>query len=103
MSNSDKIIYSAEFDMSIGATGKVLLKEVNSDIHLFVSGGNNNAEYSVIQTDRDQWGVWITFASINIAQEDQTRSFIDAMIKCLTEMRRLTEVETKDATVVALS
>lgn len=97
----DITIYSAEFE-----TGKVLLKETLTGLDLFVVR-NGSYEYRSVCADRDQWGVFITLVdsageNLTIGQEDGTRSFLDAMIKCLTEMRRLAEVESKDATIIGL-
>lgn len=47
-----------------------------------------------IDTNRDQWGLWITLSigesAITVAQEDCTRSFLDALIDGLKELKRNT-------------
>lgn len=62
-----------------------------------------------VSADLDQWGTWITFSiqeKFTVAQEGETRSFIDALIKGLTAIKPLcdcgppiesTYVKTEDA------
>lgn len=88
--------YAAEFDDCPHNSGKVILRETG--LETTVSIDLNGTETVLIQTDRDQWGVFIEVAGICIAQEDQTRSFLDALSKVLNELRRKVEFETKEAT-----
>ena len=70
-------------------------KNHNHEIVLVVG----DAEHSILQADRDQWGTWITVGDIiTVAQEDGTRSFIDSLIKCLTALRECSEFETLEST-----
>lgn len=52
----------------------------------------------VIDADRDQWGTWITFRigdkAFTVAQEDETMSFVDAMIAALTKFKDITDIAT---------
>lgn len=72
----------------------------------------DDEEVVLMTVNRDQWGVWYEvmnalidndgklshyLQSTTIAQEDGTRSFIDALIKALTQLRNSNEVDTKDA------
>ena len=88
--------YAAEFDDCPRHSGKVILRETG--LETTVSIDLNGTETVLIQTDRDQWGVFIDIAGICVAQEDQTRSFLDALSKVLNELRRKVEFETKEAT-----
>jgi hypothetical protein len=70
------------------------------DIIKIVQSGKTVME---IVGDRDQWGLFISFYlsgkdCFTIAQEDQTRSFIDALIIALTKLKSLT-FETTSPTV----
>ncbi len=52
-----------------------------------------------INADRDQWGTWITFGmnkeNATVAQEDQTKSFVDALIAALTRFKQITDYQTE--------
>ncbi len=52
-----------------------------------------------IDAERDMWGTWITFLMGNlgktVAQEDQTMSFVDALIAALTKFKQITDIETE--------
>ncbi len=52
------------------------------------------------ETHRDQWGVWVQMFGGNVAQEDGTRSFLDAMIKALQFLKNINELDTVEATVL---
>jgi hypothetical protein len=88
--------YAAEFDDCPNHSGKVILRETG--LETTVSIDLNGTETVLIQADRDQWGVFLEIGGICIAQEDQTRSFLDALSKVLNELRRKVEFETKEAT-----
>lgn len=90
--------YAAEFDIHPQAVGRVLLNERQGSIVLAVTC--DGTESVLIDAYRDQWGVWLSVNGICVAQEDGTRSFIDGLIKALIELRRLTEYQTTEATVV---
>lgn len=52
-----------------------------------------------IDAERDMWGTWITFlmgdVGKTVAQEDQTMSFVDALIAALTRFKEITDIETE--------
>ncbi len=58
----------------------------------------NRQEQLVIEASRDQWGTWITLrigeTAFTVAQEDQTMSFVDALIAGLTKLKEITDFET---------
>lgn len=94
MENSN--CYTAEFDNCPNHSGKVILREIGLETTVIIN--LNGTETELIRANRDQWGVFIEMAGICIAQEDQTRSFLDALSKVLNELRRKVEFETKEAT-----
>lgn len=57
-----------------------------------------------IYADFDQWGIWITFqigeSRFTIAQEAETRSFLDALIVSLTKLKDMTDMMCKPSTVI---
>lgn len=57
-------------------------------------------EHVLVEGQHDQWGVWITIGDQCVAQEDETSSFVDALIKCLHAFRHNTEADTTDATLL---
>lgn len=69
---------------------------------------NKGVRHRIVETVRDQWGVyvWVHGANeekrttLSFAQEDQTRSFLDAMIRALKVLRYYNEFGTKPADVV---
>lgn len=95
---NNNVIYATEFDVNPKAIGRVELSERQRSIVLAVVC--DKTEIVLIDADRDQWGVWLSINGTCLAQEDGTRSFLDGLIKALTEMRRLTECDTKEASVV---
>jgi hypothetical protein len=96
---SELTLYTAEFDIHPNIVGHVSLIERQGTMVLEVTCDGTASE--IFDAYRDQWGVWLTVNGICIPQEDGTRSFLDGLIKALTEMRRLTECDTKEATVVS--
>lgn len=44
-------------------------------------------QIEILSFDRDQWGLWMAVNGHTIAQEDGTRSFLDALIKALQDVR----------------
>ncbi|AMV20439.1 hypothetical protein [Planctomyces sp. SH-PL14] len=66
-------------------------------LDVFVNGRKENEPPELhVQCVRDQWGTWIAFqGSGGVAQEDETVSFIDALIAGLTELKKATDFGTK--------
>jgi hypothetical protein len=91
--------YAAQFDDFESGYGRVVIRDRGCETVVVIEAGGT--EHVLLRADRDQWGVWLEFAGVSVAQEDQTRSFIDAVIKVLTEVRRRNEYGTTDATVSA--
>ena len=89
---------SFEFDSFPNKVGKVVLKESQDDDSIVLDIGGE--EIKLIEADRDQWGVFLTIGRVTIAQEDGTRSFIDALSKALNELKLRNEFETTEATEV---
>ncbi len=65
---------------------------------------NQKPQLKII-ADRDQWGTWITFSigesHFTIAQEDQTKSFLSALISGLTKLKEITDFETTEPVAVS--
>ena len=97
------IIYAAEFDgHSEGKRVVRLIQEAdNGDIMLLSGAGESTEDHQTIVAAayRDQWGTFTSVGNTSVAQEDDTRSMLDAIINGLELMRRLTEI-TDDATVI---
>ena len=92
-----QVLKEFEFDVHPNIVGKVQMRRtINADSVFVVCG---DFEASIICSDRDQWGVWHSLEGFTVPQEDCTRSMIDGIIKCLEELRKLTEFGTKPATV----
>jgi hypothetical protein len=90
-----KILKEFEFDVHPATVAKVQLRRAaNADAVVVVCG---EFEAIVLASDRDQWGVWHTLNGLTVPQEDCTRSMIDGIIKCLEELRKMTEYQTKPA------
>lgn len=57
-----------------------------------------------ISTWRDMWGTYITFSigkeQFTVAQEDETRSFIDSLLFCLNKLRKITDFKTVSPTII---
>jgi hypothetical protein len=107
INNSEyKVLLSLVFDDLSGSPSTVELrrnvKNPSCDHIVVIShDGNGNAkEVELANALRDQWGVWLSVAGYGVGQEDGTRSFLHAFIKCLERMRSEGEFETKDATTV---
>lgn len=89
-----------EFDVHPATVGKVQLRQsMNGDSVVVVCG---EFEAIVLVSDRDQWGVWHTLNGFTVPQEDCTRSMLDGIIKCLEELRKMTEYQTKPADAVGV-
>lgn len=66
-----------------------------SDMVLDVRSGDKTLS---VECYRDQWGTYITFKigseAITVAQEDGTRSFMDALVHALGQMQVITDIHT---------
>jgi len=92
-------VYSAEFDSHPGRIGKVDVVCTNDIDRLFVQIGDGEPVL-LLNCDRDQWGVYLSVSGgVMVAQQDKTRSYIDAMIGALQFLRMRNECETMTATV----
>lgn len=95
------LVYTAEFDnwgkpKKVGTIQVVEIEDGNEST-LILNTGDETKE--IIHAYRDQWGTYVSICGITIAQEDQTRSFLDGLIKCLQKIRDDNEHETKSATI----
>ena len=90
------VTYSAEFDNHPGKIGKVEIRD--DDLCTLLSVNDGDRDLLLMECRRDQWGTFITTEGICIAQEDNTRSFVDGLIQCLQEIKKHTEV-TEPATI----
>lgn len=62
-------------------------EQVDDDCNTRVVLSYNGNTHVVMESLRDQWGTYHIIGGITIASEDETRSFIDALIQCLTHLR----------------
>ena len=86
-----------EFDNYPNKIGTVeVIENDNNQDEMWISDGNHRK--LLLDAYRDQWGVFLSIGGITIAQEDGTRSFIDAMIKGLLRIRDRNEYKTTDCT-----
>lgn len=76
---------------------KIELRHVDFVDSLVLVQGDK--EYNILEACRDQWGVFYYIQDTCICQEDTTRSFLDALIKGLQQMKERNEM-TIEATVV---
>jgi hypothetical protein len=95
-------IYTVEFDnyaipRKVGSL-QIIEDEDEPNSKLVVNTGDKAVV--VLDAYRDQWGVYLTIGGITIAQEDNTRSFLDGLIKCLQKIKDRNEFETKSATII---
>lgn len=107
-----EIVFSAEFD-DFGSCDKRIKTRVevvldacrNVSVEIVDASG---IRHELMHAFRDQWGVYLTShgavesgpTAPQVAQEDQTRSFLDAMIRALKVLRYYNEFGTKPADVV---
>jgi nucleoside-diphosphate-sugar epimerase len=63
------------------------------DVMINLVASQGGATYS-------KWGVYISSNDFCIAQEDGTRSFIDALIKCLIKLKNENEFNTIESTLL---
>lgn len=78
------------------SVGTVELRE-DDDMGSQVVLALNGKEHVILKSWRDQWGVFIELGGICVAQEDQTRSFVDGLIKCLHAFLERNECGTTEA------
>jgi hypothetical protein len=79
---------------------KVLEHEEDPIAKLVIDTGETEIE--ILNIDRDQWGVWLGCNGHTIAQEDDTRSFLDALIKGLQYVKDNYEWKCSEATKVKI-
>lgn len=87
-----------QFDDYTHVSGTVELEFNKSKCEISIILGENKTK--ILEASGDQWGVFYFINDQTISQEDETRSFIDALIKSLVEMKRLMEFETKESTLI---
>ncbi len=90
------VCFVAQFDnypREVGRVEVVIAK--NYDLQLLIGIGSH--EELLLESYRDQWGVFYNILGLTIAQEDQTRSFLDALIKSLNYIRHHSEYCTTEA------
>jgi len=97
MTNCDTI-YTSEFDDYPEIKGQVTVEYSNGDHKLYLI--LRDKKIPILIAYRDQWGVYYMVCNeIMVSQEDSTRSFIDALINGLQEMRQQCEFDTRDSTI----
>lgn len=99
--DESKVVYSAEFDCYESRACRIDIRESAGLDELVIC--MNGQEVTLVIANRDQWGVFLSVGGSCIAQEDGTRSFIDALIGSLQQIRVRNEIETLPATVVELA
>ena len=95
---TSSLCYAAEFDNHPDIVGRVEVRQGERNDALVVV--QNNTTHVLVEVDRDQWGVFLTIGGIRVAQEDKTRSFIDALIGGLQKIKSQNEFDTTPATVL---
>jgi hypothetical protein len=88
---------SFEFDIYPEKTGVVkMIATKNGEELVIETDGNID---TLLTFQMDQWGTWIhTAGGRCIAQEWETRSFLDALIKTLTHAKEHLEFDCESAT-----
>ncbi len=105
--NNSVVLCAWEFD-NFGSTYKSCIDFSNTDhgysLSLYEGAEENENPNLIVYADFDQWGVWITFkigeSSFTIAQESQTRSFLDAIISSLTKLKEMTDMACQPSTLI---
>jgi hypothetical protein len=105
--NESVVLCIWEFD-NCGSTYKSCINFLNTDyghsLSLYEGVEENENPNLTVHADFDQWGVWITFkigeSSFTIAQEAETRSFLDALIASLTKLKEMTDMACKPSTLI---
>lgn len=91
--------YCAEFD-DLGGVGKVEVLDADRTDIIKITIGEHERVFAT--SYRDQCGVWYTIGGISTAQEDGTRSFIDALIGAIEKLKSRCEISEK-ATITHLT
>lgn len=97
------VTHAFEFD-SCDAKHRIEIRESEKygDASIVLCYESGNSEI-LLDSQRDQWGTWIgNKHNTAVAQEDGTRSFIDAYIKALEKFKRYTDCETLPATEIEI-
>ena len=84
--------FKVQFDDCWNPAGSVeVIPNEEGDLEIWISTHDKRAK--ILSSWRDQWRVYIGIESLNlsIAQEDKTRSFLDAMSQAFQYLR--TQVE----------
>jgi hypothetical protein len=98
MNNSISCVHA--FDQWPNEIGTCFIRDDNGEYEVVLRVGcvEGSIETVIVKADRDQWGVRFTAGTVQVATEDGTKSFLDGLIKCLQELRKITEFETREAT-----
>lgn len=94
-----EVISSLEFDSYSGNKWKVEVRETIHDTTIVLV--EEEEEHVLMIFTRDMWGTWISMnvpGSPTVAQEDETRSFMAALIDSLRIVRSRTELGTLQPT-----
>ena len=100
MPSESNVTSKYEFDHWPNEVGTVFLRWTDRGVAEVILQ-RQGTEKVLLRADRDQWGVWLGAAGMEVASEDGTRSMLDGLIKCLQEVRKNTEFEMKEATTLA--
>jgi len=92
--------FEAKFDNCFSPEGSVeVIENEENELELWIK--THDTRIKAFSTYRDQWGVFIHVhghSKLDIAQEDKTRSFLDAMSQACQYLRTQCEGGTKPAT-----
>ena len=90
------LLFSAEADShpDTKVTVDVVATEHLDTISLLFEYGEEKESHVILEVCRDQWGVWYHFnqEAFTVAQEDGTRSVLDALIKALEVVKYRNEM-----------
>lgn len=78
-------------------TGKVTLETSDNDVTFTLTVTADTQSFT-IEGEFDQWGTWYGIGDSLFAQEEGKRSFLDALIKGVTAMRKYDPFSKVDAT-----
>jgi hypothetical protein len=101
-----QVEYAIEFD-NYGhprKTGRIEIRELENedDMGERLVLVLNDEETTLLTSDRDQWGTWYSIQDRTIAQEDGTKSFLDALIHALEIFKHRNEPANPDANVLPI-
>lgn len=98
--NPQKLCYAVEFDdYSMAKPGRVEVRQETFGLSLQVQ--TENGKFVLLDISRDQFGVFLMWGNrITVAQEDDTRSCMDAVILALQFVQRQCESTTPPTVVV---